>query len=78
MLGSGLRQQCRLFWCLQGSNVELGLIAMGMICLVWPVAGTLALQPHSWATATVGSVYFWGTLALWGCLLGGWWVSWEG
>lgn len=51
---------------------------MGMICLVWPVAGTLALQPHSWATATVGSVYFWGTLALWGCLLGGWWVSWEG
>ena len=34
-----------------------------------PVLATMLFQPHGWATATLGSVYFWGLSALWLALI---------
>jgi hypothetical protein len=38
-------------------------------CLIWPLGLVRVLQPSGWVTATIGSVYFWGTLLVWTAVL---------
>jgi glycosyl transferase family 87 len=38
-------------------------------CLMWPLGLVTAQQPSALATATLGSVYFWGTVLLWAGVL---------
>jgi hypothetical protein len=38
-------------------------------CLVWPLGLVTAWQPSRLATATLGSVYFWGTVLVWSSVL---------
>ena len=42
-----------------------GVVVLAVAGLLWPIELTLNFQPSGWATATLGSAYFWGTLALW-------------
>ena len=41
----------------------------GQVGLWWPNELTILGQPSGWATLTIGSSYFWGTLTLWSALL---------
>jgi hypothetical protein len=45
------------------------LLVPGAVCLMLSPAAMVASQPSPWATASIGSAYFWGTLAFWWCLL---------
>jgi hypothetical protein len=45
------------------------LVVVGFVCLLVPFFATVAGQPHAWATATIGSAYTWGLLALWAGVL---------
>jgi hypothetical protein len=45
------------------------LLWMSLPCLMWPLALVTARQPSALATATIGSVYFWGTVLLWAGVL---------
>ena len=45
------------------------LIVGSIPALIVPAAGLLYFQPNSLATISLGSSYFWGTLALWGALI---------
>ena len=40
--------------------------------LVWPFVATSIFQPHGWATVSIGSIYFWTILGLWGSLIVDW------
>jgi hypothetical protein len=42
------------------------------VAAFWPAAACLLAQPSGWATATVGSVYFWGLVALWLAVVRDW------
>ncbi len=44
----------------------------GVPALLVPVAALIRFQPSSWATISLGSSYFWGTLALWCALIFDW------
>ena len=52
-----------------------GLLLVGITGLLWPVFATDLFQPHAWATVSVGSIYFWGTFALWSSLIVDWRVA---
>jgi hypothetical protein len=43
--------------------------------LVWPFVATSVFQPHGWATVSIGSIYFWTILCLWGSLIVDWRVA---
>ena len=43
------------------------LYAMVALCLVIPPGIVARHQPSGWATLSIGSAYFWGTLGLWLC-----------
>jgi hypothetical protein len=45
------------------------LLWMALPCLMWPLSLVTAGQPSGWATATLGSAYFWGTLLFWAGVL---------
>jgi len=44
------------------------LAAIAVVGFFTPITAPYALQPRAWATPTLGSVYFWATLALWAFL----------
>jgi len=44
-------------------------LALGVICLSLSPRLVSAGQPSAWATASLGSSYFWGLVALWCCAL---------
>jgi hypothetical protein len=46
-------------------KIRWGLIAVAALCFLLPPPTLLSWQPSAWATLTVGSAYFWGTLSLW-------------
>jgi hypothetical protein len=56
------------------------LLLLALPGLVWPFVATSVFQPHRWATVSIGSIYFWTILCLWGSLIvdwragGGMWV----
>lgn len=52
-----------------------GLLAAAIPGLVWPLLFTTVFGPQPWATATVGSIYFWTTLALWLALMADWLIA---
>ncbi|GJL49714.1 MAG: hypothetical protein NPIRA01_09410 [Nitrospirales bacterium] len=47
----------------------------GISGLLVPLIGINLFQPNSLATLTLGSIYFWSTLMLWGCLVVDWAVD---
>ncbi len=51
-------------WRSQGLPRRLLFIG-GFLCLFVPPGLLFFQQPSPWATASIGSVYFWGTFALW-------------
>ena len=54
------------YWQKRGNGF---LWVVAVVGLVAPVPLLLRFQPHGWATVTVGSSYFWATLAVWIMLL---------
>ena len=52
------------------------LLAIVVVGLWWPNELTVLGQPGAWASATIGSIYFWGTAALW-LFISGWRTSIE-
>ena len=46
-----------------------GLLVAAALALMWPPVALWIGHPAPWATLTVGSAYFWGTLGLWAWLL---------
>jgi alpha-1,2-mannosyltransferase len=53
-------------------RVRRALLALAIPGLVWPYFAALAFPSLGWATATLGSAYFWATLAVWGALVADW------
>jgi Glycosyltransferase family 87 len=47
------------------------LLAGAAACFMFSPGALTLGQPHGWATASVGSAYFWGSLGLWTCALAG-------
>ena len=45
------------------------LLALGAVCLTLSPRVVASGQPSAWATASIGSAYFWGTLAFWCCAI---------
>jgi hypothetical protein len=51
---------------------RLRLLFLALPGLVWPFVATSLFQPHGWATVSIGSIYFWTILCLWGSLIVAW------
>jgi hypothetical protein len=45
------------------------LAVVGLAGLLTPITSPYFFQPARWATLTLGSVYFWSAIAIWGCLM---------
>ena len=52
-----------------GLRMRWALIAVAILCFLLPPPILLLGQPSAWATLSIGSAYFWGTLAIWGVLM---------